>query len=122
MSERPRRVVGCWLALRFSLSPPEKAGRRGDRGLTIGLTRETVWVMTEVSVRDLRNHGGDVLDSVMRGESVTVTRQGKPVAELRPIAEAGIPATVLVQRWHTIPVIDLADLRTDLDDVLDPAL
>jgi prevent-host-death family protein len=78
--------------------------------------------MTEVSVRDLRNHGGDVLDSVMRGESVTVTRQGKPVAELRPIAEAGIPATVLVQRWHTIPVIDLADLRADLDDVLDPVL
>jgi hypothetical protein len=28
--------------------------------------------MTEVSVRDLRNHGDAVLDSVMRGESVTV--------------------------------------------------
>ncbi len=78
--------------------------------------------MTEVSVRDLRNHGGDVLDSVMRGESVTVTRQGKPVAELRPIAEGGTSATALVERWRTIPVIDLVDLRTDLDDVLDPAL
>jgi len=78
--------------------------------------------VTEVSVRDLRNHGGDVLDSVMRGESVTVTRQGKPVAELRPIAEGGTSATALVERWRTIPVIDLVDLRTDLDDVLDPAL
>jgi prevent-host-death family protein len=78
--------------------------------------------MTEVSVRDLRNHGGDVLDSVMRGESVTVTRQGKPVAELRPIADEGTPATLLAQRWHTIPVVDLADLRADLDGVLDAGL
>jgi len=78
--------------------------------------------MTEVSVRDLRNHGGDVLDSVMRGESVTVTRQGKPVAELRPIAEEGTPATLLAQRWHTIPVLDLSAFRADLDGVLDPGL
>ena len=78
--------------------------------------------MTEVSVRDLRNHGGDVLDTVMRGESVTVTRQGKPVAELRPIAEGGTPATLLAQRWRAIPVVDLAALRADLDGVLDPGL
>ncbi len=78
--------------------------------------------MTEVSVRDLRNHGGDVLDSVMRGESVTVTRQGKPIAELRPIAEGGTPATVLADRWRTMPVLDFAALRSDLDEVVDPAL
>jgi len=78
--------------------------------------------MTEVSVRDLRNHGGDVLDSVMRGEHVTVTRQGKPVAELRPIAEDGTPATVLVDRWRTIPVIGFSGLRADLDELLDPTL
>jgi prevent-host-death family protein len=78
--------------------------------------------MTEVSVRDLRNHGGDVLDSVMRGESVTVTRHGKPVAELRPIAEEGTASTLLAQRWHTIPVVDLDALRADLDGVLDPSL
>ena len=58
--------------------------------------------MTEVSVRDLRNHGGDVLDTVMRGESVTVTRQGKPVAELRPIAAAGTLAATLLERWGTL--------------------
>ena len=73
-------------------------------------------------MRDLRNHGGDVLDSVMRGESVTVTRQGKPVAELRPIAAAGTLATTLRERWHAIPVLDLAELRSDLDELLDPTL
>jgi hypothetical protein len=41
---------------------------------------------------------------------------------MRLLAESGTPATVLVERWRTTPVIDLADLRTDLDDVLDPAL
>lgn len=78
--------------------------------------------MTEVNVRDLRNHGGDVLDSVMRGESVTVTRQGKPIAELRPLAGAGTPASVLRDRWRIIPVLDFAALRADLDDVLDATL
>jgi prevent-host-death family protein len=69
--------------------------------------------MTEVSVRDLRNHGGDVLDSVLRGERVTVTRAGKPVAELRPVAASGTPSTVVIDRWT---------LRADIDAVLDPAL
>ena len=78
--------------------------------------------MAEVSVRDLRNHGGDVLDSVLRGERVTVTRAGKPVAELRPVAAAGTPASVVLDRWATIPVIDLVALRADIDAVLDPAL
>jgi prevent-host-death family protein len=78
--------------------------------------------MTEVSVRDLRNHGGDVLDSVLRGERVTVTRAGKPVAELRPVAASGTPSTVVIDRWATIPVLDLEALRADIDAVLDPAL
>ena len=78
--------------------------------------------MTEVSLRDLRNHGADVLDSVMRGECVTVTRHGKPVAELRPLVAAGMLAATLVERWHAIPVLDLAELRSDLDEVLDPTL
>jgi len=42
------------------------------------------------------------------------------VAELRPIAEEGTPATVLADRWRTIPVFDLADLRADLDAIMDP--
>lgn len=78
--------------------------------------------MTTVSVRDLRNHGGVVLDSVARGETVTVTRQGKPIAELRPRPVAGTPASAVLAHWRGIPVLDLADLRADLDDVIDPAL
>ncbi len=86
------------------------------------LTRETLWLMSTVSVRDLRNHGGDVLDSVLRGESVTVTRQGKPIAELRPISGGGTRAATLVARWRSVPVVDFEELRADLDDVLDARL
>jgi prevent-host-death family protein len=41
--------------------------------------------MPNVTVRDLRNHGGRVLERVVGGESVTVTLDGRPVAELRPL-------------------------------------
>lgn len=58
----------------------------------------------------------------MRGEHVTVTRQGKPVAELRPIADVGTPSVTLLRRWSGLPVVDLAGLRSDLDGLLDPAL
>ena len=52
----------------------------------IGITRDTVVGMADVSIRDLRNHGGDVVDRVARGERVTITRAGRAVAELRPLA------------------------------------
>ncbi len=51
-----------------------------------------------------------------------MTRQGKPVAELRPVASAGTLAAALLERWHAIPVLDLAAFRSDLDEVLDPTV
>ncbi len=71
-----------------------------------------------MSVRDLRNHGGDVLDRVAAGAVVTVTRAGKPVAELRPIEKPALTSEVLVQRWRRLPVLDGARLRADIDSSL----
>jgi prevent-host-death family protein len=78
--------------------------------------------MTSVSVRDLRNHGGEVLDTVVRGESVTVTREGVPVAELRPLQRRGPTAAELIERRRHLPPIDPERLRLDIDAVLDPGL
>jgi prevent-host-death family protein len=78
--------------------------------------------MREITVRELRNHGGDVLERVARGEALTVTRDGQPIAELRPLARRPIPAAVLVQRWRRLPGVDAVRLRADLDDVLDASL
>jgi prevent-host-death family protein len=75
-----------------------------------------------VSVRDLRNHGGDVLDRVAAGEVVTVTRAGKPVAELRPLSRPALTSEALLQRWRRLPALDGARLRADIDAVIDPSL
>lgn len=76
----------------------------------------------EVSVRELRNHGGDVVDRVAAGEHLTVTRSGEPVAELRPVERSALKAEVLLARWRRLPHLDADRLRHDLDDVLDPSL
>jgi prevent-host-death family protein len=75
--------------------------------------------MTEVSVRDLRNHGGNVIDRVTRGERLTITRDGKPVAELRPYIQSKLSAEALLARWRHLPAVDPVALRNDVDEVLD---
>ncbi|MFN2486871.1 MAG: type II toxin-antitoxin system Phd/YefM family antitoxin [Acidimicrobiia bacterium] len=78
--------------------------------------------MGKVSIRDLRNHGGDVIERVIAGEIVTVTRSGRPVAELRPLRRAALNASTLVARWQSVPVVDGADLRRDLDLLITPEI
>jgi len=78
--------------------------------------------MADVSVRDLRNKGGRVLKRVARGESLTVTMDGRPVAELRPIHGPGLSAAALLRRWRNLPLVDAAALRRDLDRVVSPKL
>jgi prevent-host-death family protein len=78
--------------------------------------------MAKVSIRDLRNHGGDVVDRVIAGEVVTVTRSGRPVAELRPLQRVALNSETLLTRWRSIPVVDAADLRADLDLVISPTV
>jgi prevent-host-death family protein len=72
------------------------------------------------TVRDLRNHGGDVLDRVAAGERVVVTRDGKPVAELTAVRGAKLGREALLARWRHVPRIDGGALRHDLDALLDP--
>ena len=78
--------------------------------------------MTEVTVRELRNMGGKVLQRVARGERLIVTMDGRPVAELRPVARTSQSAQVLIARRRNIPSIDISSLRADLDSILDSRL
>jgi prevent-host-death family protein len=77
--------------------------------------------MATVSIRELRNHGGEVVDRAAAGESITITRAGKPVAELRPIRQP-LSAEALVERFRQVPRMDLDELRADLDAIIDPRL
>lgn len=78
--------------------------------------------MDEVTIRQLRNHGGDVVDRVQGGERLTVTRSGRPVAELRPLPSRPLDASTLLERWRCLPLVDHDRLCSDIDDVLDPSL
>lgn len=78
--------------------------------------------MDSVTIRDLRNKGGQVIDRVASGTSVMVTRDGRPVAELRPVRVEGLSAPVLLERWRHVPFVDARTLRRDIDRVIDQRL
>jgi prevent-host-death family protein len=78
--------------------------------------------MSEVTVRELRNHGADVLQRVVRGEALTVTRDGEAIAELRPLRRRPISAATLLARWRRLPSVDPEKLRADIDATMDATL
>lgn len=78
--------------------------------------------MESVTVRDLRNKGGDVLDRVQRGETVVVTRDGRAIAELRPLPRPSVRTAELIERRKRLPHVDPDALRRDIDAVINPSL
>ena len=75
--------------------------------------------MDAVTVRDLRNRGGEVLTRVAHGEALIVTRDGAPVAEIRPLRRGTISSADLIARRAFLPAIDVDTFRADVDSVLD---
>ena len=71
-----------------------------------------VVAMTEIPVRELRNHVSDVLRRVEAGEEMVVTVSGRPVAELRPVRRER-PRSVSWEEFQRWPKAD----RGLLDDV-----
>jgi antitoxin (DNA-binding transcriptional repressor) of toxin-antitoxin stability system len=78
--------------------------------------------MANVSIRDLRNHGADVVDRAARGEPITITRAGRAVAELRAVPRRGLSAEALLSRLRLLPIVDADVLRADIDEPLDASL
>lgn len=78
--------------------------------------------MKEVTVRELCSHTSEVLDRVARGEVLTITRDGRPVAQLSPLRRGAVPSHVIVARWRVLQPVDSDALRADLDRVLDASL
>lgn len=75
-----------------------------------------------MTIRELRHRGGDVVDRVAAGESVRITRDGRPVAELLPLPRAPLDAATLLQRWRRLPAADATAFRADIDEALDTSL
>ena len=78
--------------------------------------------METVTVRELRNNGGAVLDRVERGESVIVTRDGHPIAELRPLPRRSARPTELIERRKRLPRVNPESLRRDIDAAIKASL
>jgi len=78
--------------------------------------------MNTVTVRELRNSGGDVLRRVEQGEHIVITRDGTPVAELRPLPRPSACPAELIRRRKNLPQVDPETLRCDIDDLIDPSL
>ena len=86
------------------------------------ITRDTVSPVADVSIRDLRNHGGEIVERAERGERLTITRAGTPVAELTALPRPPVPLEVLQARRAHLPHIDPKRLRDDIDAVIDPSV
>ena len=78
--------------------------------------------MDNVSIRELRNHGGEVVERVEHGEAVCITRDGRPVAELRPLEHARLTLPVVLERFRSLPRMNSATFRRDIDAVIDSSL
>ena len=78
-----------------------------------------------IAQRELRNENARIIDAVSAGQSFVVTRNGEPVAELRPV-RAGRRAFISREEIAELAAadvrVDRERFRSDLDQVIDQAL
>jgi len=77
-----------------------------------------------IAQRELRNDNARIMDEVAAGEDFIVTRNGLPIAELRPVSAAARQTFVtrdeLLGLIKGSRAIDYQRFRADLDDAVDP--
>ncbi len=78
--------------------------------------------MASVTIRELRNHGGDGLARVEAGETLIVTRSGRPGAELRPVEFRGTDAGTVLAAFRAVTPVDADRFRADDDSLFEPGL
>jgi prevent-host-death family protein len=75
--------------------------------------------------RELRNDNARVIEAVASGQTFVVTRNGVPVAEIRPFRSGRqrlVPKSELTALAAMGPHIDGDEFRADLDRVIDQGL
>jgi prevent-host-death family protein len=78
-----------------------------------------------IAQRELRNDNAKVIEAVAAGETFVVTRNGIPVAELRPLLDARrtfVPKRELIALAATGPPVDWRQFQADLERVVDQRL
>jgi len=73
-----------------------------------------------ITQRELRNESAAVLREVEAGRTFILTRNGTPVAELRPIQPRRfVPRATIADAIARAPRVDARQFRADLDAVID---
>ena len=74
-----------------------------------------------ITQRELRNDSAAVLREVQAGQTIIVTRNGVPVAEVRPIRpRTFVSRAAIADEAARAPRIDAARFHADLDAVREP--
>ena len=76
--------------------------------------------MEPISATEVNRHLARLLDRVARGESLTITRHGKPVARLVPVTgerdRAREAAARIIERRRHLKRVPLADLMPTIHE------
>jgi antitoxin (DNA-binding transcriptional repressor) of toxin-antitoxin stability system len=73
----------------------------------------------DISVRQLVADSGSVTRGLRQGRSYTLTLNGEPLARMIPIRQRqAVPRDEVLAVFATAPVIDVAELREDLDQAV----
>lgn len=73
-----------------------------------------------ITQRELRNDSAAVLREVEAGCAVVVTRNGTPIAQLRPVhPRQFVPRAAIAGAQAQSPRIDAGQFRADVDAVID---
>jgi len=77
-------------------------------------------VKKTINQRELRNASAQVLRDVQAGQTVIITRNGEPVAELRPIQRRRfVRRAAIAEAGAHAARIDAARFRADIDATVD---
>lgn len=73
----------------------------------------------DISVRQFVADSGSVTRGLRQGRSYTLTLNGEPLARMIPIRQRqAVPRDEVLAVFATAPVIDVAELREDLDQAV----
>jgi prevent-host-death family protein len=76
----------------------------------------------KLTQRELRNKSGEIMRALDEGEDFIVTRNGRPVGELRPLRkrkQTFISREAFLAAFEGSPHIDFEEFRADIDRYVD---
>jgi antitoxin (DNA-binding transcriptional repressor) of toxin-antitoxin stability system len=74
---------------------------------------------TDVSVRQFVADSGTITRGLRQGHTYTLTLNGEPLAKMIPIRRRrAVPKDEVLTIFATAPALDVAELRTDLDEAI----